>query len=149
MELEPASRVLPCWPVMRNVGAARQTRMAEKILIVEDEVIIRKNFCQVMRAEGYQVEEASSGIEALDLLEHQEFDMVISDLIMPQVGGFEVVARVRARSPQTPVILLTAYPLSESEIAALPGEVEILVKPTDLDALLSTVKRLLQRSANV
>jgi CheY-like chemotaxis protein len=118
--------------------------MAEKILIVEDEAIIRRNFCHVLRAEGYDVEEARSGIEALDLLAHEQFDLVISDWLMPQVGGLEVASRVRSRSPQTPVILLTAYPLSESETAALPGVVEILMKPIDLDVLISTVRRLLR-----
>jgi CheY-like chemotaxis protein len=142
METRPERRLLPCGPVMQNFSPARQTKMAEKILIVEDEVIIRKNFSHVLRAEGYDVEEARSGIEALDLLQHQQFDLVISDWLMPQVGGLEVATRVRARSPQTPIILLTAYPLSEADTAALPGLIEILLKPVDLDVLVSTVRRL-------
>jgi CheY-like chemotaxis protein len=146
-EKSPERRLLPCRPVMRNFSPARQTEMAEKILIVEDEVIIRKNFSHVLRAEGYEVEEATSGIQALELLEYQQFDLVITDVIMPRLGGLELAARVHARAPQTPIILLTAYPLSESKTAALPEVVEILMKPIDLDVLVSTVKRLLQRSA--
>lgn len=122
--------------------------MAARILIVEDEAIVRKNFCYVLRNEGYEVHEASSGVQALGLINEHQFDLVVTDLVMPEMDGLKLVERVQAQSPQTRIILLTAFFSSKSTDPISPAGIEILIKPVELDVLVSTVKRLLRANAN-
>lgn len=96
--------------------------------------------------QGYQILEACNGVEAVDLLTNQRIDLLISDLIMPQVDGLQLVERIQAQSPKTPVILVTAYLSRKSETQGSPGLVEVLTKPVDLEILVAKVERLLRRS---
>lgn len=119
------------------------TCMAEKILIVEDEAIVRKNLSYFLDNEGYEVHEASNGLQAIELIKKRQFDLVITDLLMPELDGVELIQRVQAQSPETRMIVFTAYLSAKSADAGLPGPVEVLAKPIELDVLLSTVRRLL------
>jgi CheY-like chemotaxis protein len=118
--------------------------MKKRILVVEDEAILRKNFCLVLGYEGYEVHEATNGAQAIELLDQHDFDLVISDLVMPQLDGLKLAERVQTRSPQTPIILVTALSNKPPYAAALPGVVEFLTKPIEIDDLISLVKRLIQ-----
>jgi CheY-like chemotaxis protein len=117
--------------------------MNKKILVVEDEAIMRKNFCLVLRHEGYDVYEASNGVQAIGLLEQHDFDLLIADLVMPQLDGLKLAERIQQRSPQTPVIIVTALPNRPPYASALPVVVEYLTKPIELRVLISVVERLL------
>jgi CheY-like chemotaxis protein len=139
---------LKLWPFsVANRTATRQTRMKKKILVVEDEAIMRKHFCLVLRYEGYEVHEASNGVQAVELLERQEFDLLISDLVMPRLDGLKLAELLQRRFPETPIILVTALPNKPPYAAALPGVVEYLTKPFELGLLISVVKRLLGSQA--
>jgi CheY-like chemotaxis protein len=115
----------------------------EKILLVEDESITRASLADLLRKESYDVEEARNGAEASDLFEMRRFDLVVTDLVMPEMNGFKLIARVRSKSPETPVILITAYLSPQSGKAVLQGQAELITKPIEPDVLLSTVKHLL------
>jgi len=117
--------------------------MAEKILVVEDDVVIRESISQLLQREGYLVDEASDGAQAVGLLNQRRFDLVISDFVMPRMDGLKVVEQVHALSPQTPVIFLTGYLSRKSAEALLHGMAEFIQKPVIFELLLAKVQRLL------
>jgi CheY-like chemotaxis protein len=121
--------------------------MAAKILLVEDDPLARNLFCQVLRSEGYRVTEAGDGAEALELLQTQHVDLVISDVIMPKMHGTRFVEHLQSFHPGIPVILITGYFSEVSNKTVLQEVAEIMPKPIDLDVFRSTVKRLLPNSA--
>jgi DNA-binding NtrC family response regulator len=114
-----------------------------RLLVVEDESITRAAIGEFLRREGYLVEEARDGAQAVELFADQRFDLVITDLVMPKLNGFKLIARVHSISPATPVILITAYLSRDSGKAILAGTAEFIGKPVELDVLLATVKHLL------
>jgi CheY-like chemotaxis protein len=93
--------------------------MSEHILIVDDEDTLRYFLKRTLQDEGYQVSEAADGQTALDLLEHETFDLALVDLRMAGVDGLEVMRQFRLRSPETQIIIVTAY-------ASVPSAVEAL-----------------------
>jgi two-component system, OmpR family, response regulator len=120
--------------------------MAAKILFVEDEPLARKLFCQVLRDEGYRVMEAGDGTEALDLLQTQHVDLVISDFMMPKMQGTKLVEHLHFFHPGIPVMLITGYLPEVSGEDILQEVAEVMPKPIDLDAFRSKVKKLLNNS---
>jgi CheY-like chemotaxis protein len=114
-----------------------------RLLVVEDESITRASICDLLRTQGYDVEEARDGAQAVELFENQHFDLVITDLVMPQLNGFKLIARVHSISPATPIILITAYLSRDSGRAILQGSAEFIGKPIESDALLAAVRHLL------
>ena len=112
------------------------------ILLVEDEAISRYGFAQVLRTNGHEVMEAADGQEALELLKQYDVDLVITDLAMPKVTGFGLVAQMRVKWPNIPILLLTAYLSPNSSRALLRGNVEFIPKPVDSDELIARVERL-------
>ena len=75
------------------------------ILLVEDEERAREVFARILRHAGYAVMEAADGLEALALLEDLPCDLVVSDILMPKLNGYALVARIRAKWPNMPIIL--------------------------------------------
>jgi CheY-like chemotaxis protein len=116
--------------------------MAERILLVEDESITRKIISELLRNEGYDVDEAADGCEAVKLLDKQHFDLVITDFSMPRLDGIRLAERIHRTTPETPVIFATGYISVESAKALLAGIAEVISKPIDPETLLSTIKRL-------
>jgi CheY-like chemotaxis protein len=117
--------------------------MSRRVLLVEDETITRAHLTDILRSDGYEVTEARDGAEGLALFENEPFDVVITDLVMPQLNGFKLTARVRSLSPGTPVILVTAYVSGQAGRVIVEGEAEFLGKPIEPDILLATLKHLL------
>jgi PAS domain S-box-containing protein len=118
------------------------------ILVIEDRAVDRKLLTLVLRSGGHEVLEASDGEEALKIVEQNDVDLVISDILMPTVDGYEFVRRLRELSSggSTPVIFYTAT-YHEREARALAercGVAAILTKPSHPDAILETVNRVLQ-----
>jgi CheY-like chemotaxis protein len=112
------------------------------ILLVEDEAISRYGFAKILRTNGHEVGEAADGQEALKLLDQHNFDLVITDLAMPKVTGFGLVAQMRMKWPDIPILLLTAYLSPDASRALLWGKVEFLPKPVDHNELIARVERL-------
>jgi two-component system cell cycle sensor histidine kinase/response regulator CckA len=115
------------------------------ILLVEDEAISRYAFAQILRTRGHEVVEAANGLEALTLLDKYAFRLIITDLVMPGMDGFALVARIRQKSPNVPIVLISGY-TSAYAAGALEGSTEFLPKPIDPPVLIATVERLLPAS---
>jgi DNA-binding NtrC family response regulator len=122
--------------------------MAERILVVDDEQIIRESLGFVLKKEGYQVEEAPNGKEALAKQEARPFDVVISDIEMPELRGMELLEHITKRTPQTFVIMITAFASIETAVAALrKGAYDYVLKPIDFDDILHRIRKLLDHRA--
>jgi two-component system response regulator PilR (NtrC family) len=118
--------------------------MAESILIVDDEEIIRESLSFVLGKEGYAVREAANGRIAMEMLREESFDLVLTDLEMPEVKGIELLEHVATACPETLVVIVTAYGSIDTAIAALrKGAVDYILKPVEFDELLVKVGRLL------
>jgi two-component system response regulator PilR (NtrC family) len=122
--------------------------MATRILIVDDETIIRESLSFVLQKEGYEVSEASNGAEAFRMHEKQPFDVVISDIEMPEMRGIELLEQITQRTPETFVLMVTAFGSIETAVQALrKGAYDYILKPIDFDDLLHRVKKLLDHRA--
>jgi len=118
--------------------------MAESILIVDDEEIIRESLSFILHKEGFQVVEAANGRIALDLVRSGSFDLVLTDLEMPEMKGIELLEHITQISPETLVVIITAYGSIDTAIASLrKGAVDYILKPVEFDELLLKIRRLL------
>jgi CheY-like chemotaxis protein len=115
----------------------------QRILLVEDESITRAYIADVLRTDGYEVEEARDGAQAVELFAQRQFDLVITDFIMPQMDGLKLISRVHSMSPHTPIILVTAYLSTTVGKTILQQSAELIGKPVEPYVLLGTVKNLL------
>ena len=113
------------------------------ILLVEDEAITRNAFADALRREGQEVIEAADGVEALSLLDKWDFDLVITDLVMPKLNGFLLVAQIRATRPRIPVLLISGYLSQDGGRIISSGSAEFMHKPIDPPDLVAAVQRLL------
>jgi len=119
--------------------------MPEKILVVDDEDIIRESLSYVLKNEGYVVEEATNGKEAYDKVVSNYYDLVITDIEMPQMKGIELLERISALTSQTLVMMITAYGSLDTAIKALRyGASDYILKPIEFDELLVKINRLLE-----
>jgi diguanylate cyclase (GGDEF)-like protein len=106
----------------------------ERILVVEDDRFFREMFCHLLRDEGYEVDAAASPGEALDSLGKNEYHLVVTDLVMPEMSGLDLLFRVKQHDPDIDVILVTGNANVESAIYALKnGARDYLVKPINHD----------------
>jgi CheY-like chemotaxis protein len=115
------------------------------ILLVEDEERAREVFARILRKAGYAVVEAGDGLEALSLLERMRCDLVISDILMPNLNGYALVARIRAKWPDLPIVLTSGYLSQDGGKTIMDGSVEFIPKPIDSEVLIATVRRLTER----
>jgi DNA-binding NtrC family response regulator len=119
--------------------------MPHRILVVDDEKIIRDSISFILKKEGYTIDEAANGRLALDKINQQPYDVIITDIEMPVMKGIELLESVMQVSPQTIVIIITAYGSLETAIAALrSGASDYILKPLEFDELLIKLKRLLE-----
>ncbi len=119
--------------------------MKANILIVDDERPIRDSLDVVLAEEGYGTTVASTGKEALHFAEDQSFDLIITDLKMPEMDGMELLRKCRKMCPQTFVIIITAHGSLESAIEALRiGAYDYILKPFDFDDVLLKIRRMLR-----
>ncbi len=119
-----------------------------KILIVDDEDVARESLSDILRLQGYDVSAVPNGQLALDFLRREHVDLMIVDLRMPGVNGVEVVRVANQISPDTEVIMLTAYPSLDSAVDALRLRVhDYLQKPATPSQILASVQRGLLRRA--
>jgi two-component system response regulator PilR (NtrC family) len=118
--------------------------MKSKILIVDDEKAIRESVSLVLSDEGYETEIASTGKEALKFLNEQDYEVLITDLKMPEMDGIELIKKSLKICPGTSVIIITAHASVESAIEALRiGAFDYILKPFDFDDLILKVQRLI------
>ncbi len=119
--------------------------MNESILVVEDEVSIQEVVSLYLRRAGYQVVAVSDGQQALDFLSSQSPTLIVLDLMLPKVNGFEITSQLRARS-DIPIIILSARREESERIAGLEmGADDYIVKPFSPQELVSRVRAVLRR----
>ena len=117
-----------------------------KILLVEDEKHLAKGLSFNLKKQGYQVTVAEDGLAALNCLREDSFDMMILDLMLPKMGGMEVVKKVRETNIRFPVLMLTAKTTDEDRTLGLEaGADDYITKPFHLPELLLRVKGILRR----
>ena len=115
--------------------------MSPTILIVDDEVIALKSLSDILRLEGYDVASAENGQVAVNYARNHYVDLMIVDLRMPGIGGLEVVQIINEISPDTEVILLTAFGTTESAVEALRLRIhDYLLKPASPSQILASVR---------
>src|SRR5207247_10234132 len=121
------------------------------LLVVDDERAVRESLRRALELEGYEIELAADGSEALSALQDEEPqpDAVILDVLMPGVDGLEVCRRLRATGNRIPVLMLTARDEVENRVAGLDaGADDYVTKPFALEELLARVRALLRRTAD-
>ena len=119
--------------------------MSSKILVVDDEDILRESLSYTLRNENYEVDEAANGKEAYSKLKESSYDLVITDIEMPEMKGTELLKEISAMNLQTSSIVITAYGSLETAISALrSGASDYILKPVEFDELLIKVKRLFE-----
>lgn len=132
-EVEAGTRERPA-PIPRGRG--------ETILLVEDESGVRDAVEQVLADLGYRVITAKHGREALSVCRSQAVDAVITDLVMPKMGGKALLTALRTEAPELPVLAITGYALEGDDLNGLidAGFVDVISKPLDVEGLLETVR---------
>ncbi len=119
--------------------------MNERILVTDDEEIIRDSLSYILKEEGYQVDSAVDGADALEKMAAKEYDLVFTDLKMPKVSGIELLEEISSNKSSTFTIVITAYASIDSAVSALRnGAYDYIVKPLDFDYVLMKVKRLFE-----
>ena len=117
-----------------------------RVLVVEDERKVAKALREGLEAERYDVRVASTGEEGFFLANHESFDLVVLDLMLPRRDGLEVLATLRKRGLQTPVLVLTARDTVEDRVRGLDrGADDYLVKPFAFPELMARIRALLRR----
>ncbi len=118
---------------------------AHRILVVDDDASFRRVLEYQLKEAGYSVACAADGEQALDLFSADPFHAVLTDLEMPRVSGNELLRRIKSQSPDTPVIVITAFATVDSAVDAMKaGAFHYLTKPLNRDALLHTLKNALE-----
>ncbi len=117
-----------------------------RILIIDDEEIVRSSCRKILEPEGYEIETAGSGTEGLDHLAGGPFDLVITDMKMPDMDGVDVLIKIKERWPSTEVIIMTGYGTVKTAVKAMKvGVFDYIEKPFSPDDLLSLAAKALER----
>jgi len=126
------------WVRLMNEHIERQRH----ILVVDDEPLVRQTVQMLLEDDGYIVDEAESGAEALAKFEPGKFDMVFTDYCMPEMRGDQLAAAIKRRSPKQAVVMITAFPakLTCSDVP-LGGVDSFIIKPFEADALRTAIAR--------
>jgi len=125
-----------------NAGAFAPFFKEARLLVVDDEESLRITTAAIFEREGYIVDTASSGDEAIDLLGKSDYDLVLTDLHMEGGDGITVLNRIRQQAPLTISVVLTGFASVESAIAALQeGAYDYLIKPCDIETMKHTIRR--------
>ena len=118
-----------------------------QILIAEDDLELRRLFAHVLIKNGYSVKEVANGKEALDAMDNTYFDLIISDIMMPVMDGYEFVRLLRESGNTTPVMMITAKDaFDDMRLGFLSGTDDYMVKPVNVNEMVLRVKALLRRA---
>ncbi len=127
---------------MTNMQKPNQT-----ILVVDDEAAIREYICENLEVRGYKTIQAGSGMEAMAHFQQQQVDLVLLDIMMPHMDGFETCKRIRTQS-DLPIIMLTALEEEQDKVRALDlGADDFLSKPFGINELLARFRAIFRRAA--
>ncbi len=118
-----------------------------KILLVEDDAELRHLFSRVLTKSGYAVTEAENGKEALDALQNEYADLIITDIMMPVMDGYDLVRTLRDSGDQTPILMITAKDaFDDMQRGFVSGTDDYMIKPINLNEMILRVGALLRRA---
>jgi ATP-dependent Lon protease len=121
-----------------------------QVLVVDDEEIARTNLEYILRKEGHQVSTAANGLEALEKVKAQEFDVILTDLKMEKMDGIQLLESVKQMAPHTEIVMVTGYATVSSAVDALKkGAAHYLSKPIKLEELRATVREIIDKKRHV
>ena len=121
-----------------------------KILVVEDDSGLNRLFCRTLTRENYQTFSAENALQALDLLEKEYIDLIITDVMMPEMDGFTFIRNLRDAKIDLPVLVITAKgDIMDKQTGFLSGADDYMVKPIDMSEMLLRVNALLRRARSV
>ncbi|MGB9597337.1 MAG: sigma-54-dependent transcriptional regulator, partial [Candidatus Poribacteria bacterium] len=113
-----------------------------KILIIDDEPDIRQTLAYVLQDEGYETDLASTGLEGLSYISAKQFDIVITDLMLPDLDGMTIINKAREIRPEIIIVMITAYGSEEKAVEAIrAGADDYIPKPIDGDELLMKLSK--------
>ncbi len=113
-----------------------------RILVVDDELLIRDLLYDFFSSQGWDIVVADGGQKAVQYLRNQQFDLVLTDLKMPDLDGLDLIGKIRSLYPDLPVIIMTGFPSFDSAVAALRNKVEdYVVKPFNINQLFKAAKK--------
>ncbi|MBI5846837.1 MAG: sigma-54-dependent Fis family transcriptional regulator [Nitrospirae bacterium] len=113
-----------------------------KILVIDDEDIVRLSCSRSLVPEGYELKMAKNGPEGLKILDEETFDLVLTDLKMPNMDGIEVLGTIKEKWPKTDVVIVTGYQTVETAVKAIKlGAFDYIEKPFTPDSLVETVTK--------
>ncbi len=118
-----------------------------RVLLVEDDLTASRGISLMLKAGGMVVDQAETGEEATDLVRHYDYDIVVLDLMLPDIEGYEVVRRMRAARIETPVLILSGLSRPQAKVKGLAmGADDFITKPFDKAELLARVQAIVRRS---
>lgn len=118
-----------------------------KLLVIEDEVMLNRSIVKLLKTQQYSVDAAYDGEEAIDYIRATNYDVIISDIMMPRLDGLGVLKYLRNHQIKTPVLMLTAKDALEDKVTGLDaGADDYLVKPFEFDELLARIRVMLRRN---
>jgi DNA-binding NtrC family response regulator len=118
--------------------------MPKKIIVIDDEKIICDMAKKILQIEGYEVDTFTDSVLALDAIREKQYDLIVTDLMMEHVSGMDILREVNRSSPQTKVIMLTAYATLDATIEAIREQVyDFFPKPVKIADLKKSVKKAL------
>ncbi|NTV42303.1 MAG: FAD-dependent oxidoreductase, partial [Syntrophobacteraceae bacterium] len=142
LDTENCSRCGECEKVCPTgaIDLMLQARKGFHVLVVDDELIVRESVREWLDDEGFSVETAESGFEAVEKLKSTEYQLMFLDVKMPGMDGVEVIKQAKEMRPELPVVMITAYATVENAVEAMKlGAVDYLMKPFDIEALVNSV----------
>ncbi len=118
-----------------------------RILIAEDDIGLRKGLEEMMKEENYEVVAVDDGKKVLDEIKNKDFDVLLTDLVMPELGGMELLTEVKRIRPEMKVIIITAFATIDSAVEAIKkGASDYIEKPFKINEVQNTVRKVLEES---
>jgi len=117
-----------------------------RVLVVDDEPYITDVVTAALRFEGFATEEASTGLEGLEKARSGRCDLIVLDVMLPDIDGFEVCQRLRSEHIETPVLFLTAKDATADKLAGLARGDDYVTKPFSIDELVARIRAVLRRT---
>jgi DNA-binding response OmpR family regulator len=122
-----------------------EARVRQRVLVVDDDVSIRLMLTRVLQREDFEVESARDGLEAIEKLKLERFDVIFLDLMMPRLDGMGVVRYLRANDPESlrSIIVVTAFPSVSDEMFRDEPVAKVMAKPFDIQSLVAGARQLI------
>ena len=121
-----------------------------KILLVEDEKRMAQALCQILHLENYEVDHCADGISGLEAIETDIYDIIILDVMLPKMNGFDIAKKTRQKGIRTPILMLTAKSELDDKVVGLDsGADDYLVKPFAFEELLARIRVMLRKHTEV